>query len=192
MQVCIGGVRFRPASCSDRLASFLDGATLTRACTRTHIFFIFWGEGPKGLISVQPASNRPLESIQVLSLWAAIFLVLTLSMVVTINAYVLYLTYVGACAILQKPISRWKGRLMRGYLLVIFVLWPLRHIPYQVGRQGGALGGWMRLAPQSSNPHTPRTHTSLLLSLPHRSSPGAVRRSSATRATCTSTSRGYS
>lgn len=86
---------------------------------------------------MQLASNRPLQSIEVPALWAAVVMVLLLSLVVTINAQITYLSYAGACAILHKSIARWKGWLIRAYLLAIFALWSLRHIPYQVSRRPG-------------------------------------------------------
>lgn len=82
---------------------------------------------------MQPTPNGPRVSVQVPALWVAILSVVVLSVVICVNAYVIYLTaYVGCSAILNKPVARWKRRLMRLYLLAVMVLWLLE-IVYQVG-----------------------------------------------------------
>ncbi len=46
-------------------------------------------------------------------LWAAIFFVVVLGVVLAVDAYIIWLTYLGCSAIVGTPVVPWKTWLMR-------------------------------------------------------------------------------
>lgn len=87
---------------------------------------------PRAMITVHPKAKGPVASVQAPALWAALLFVCILATVVALNAYVIWQSYLCSAAILEKTVGRWKPRVVYGYLVVIFALLLLHHIPYQV------------------------------------------------------------